>query len=46
MPGGRGAVLQVKGLTEGRVATAEAALAMIQQGLDNRKVCNSEFSYC
>lgn len=35
---GRGAVLQVKGLTETKVASAEAALAIIQQGLDNRKV--------
>lgn len=38
LPNGRGAVLQVKGLTEAKVASAEAALAMIQQGLDNRKV--------
>jgi hypothetical protein len=28
----------VKNLTEGKVTSADAALALIQQGLDNRKV--------
>jgi hypothetical protein len=35
---GKGPVLLVKGLTEGQVATAEEALALIQQGQENRKV--------
>jgi hypothetical protein len=38
LPGGRGATMLVKNLTEGKVTSADAALAMIQQGLDNRKV--------
>lgn len=41
LPNGRGAVMQVKRLTEAKVASAEAALGMIQQGLDNRKVCQA-----
>jgi hypothetical protein len=36
--GGKGSVLVVKGLTEGQVASAEEALALIQQGQENRKV--------
>lgn len=42
-PGGRGSMLQVKGLTEGKVTCAADALALIQQGQDNRKVswCSS-----
>jgi hypothetical protein len=35
---GKGPVLLVKGLTEGQMATAEEALALIQQGQENRKV--------
>lgn len=35
---GKGSVLVVKGLTEGKVASAEEALALIQQGQENRKV--------
>jgi hypothetical protein len=31
-------VLVVKGLTEGKVASTEEALALIQQGQENRKV--------
>lgn len=47
LPNGRGAVLQVKGLTETKVASAEAALAIIQQGLDHRKVrISSKVSAC
>jgi hypothetical protein len=35
---GKAPVLVVKGLTEGKVSSAEEALALIQQGQDNRKV--------
>jgi len=38
LPGGKGAVLQVKHLTASQVASAGAALELIQQGLENRKV--------
>jgi len=35
---GKGSLMVVKGLTEGKVASAAEALALIQQGQDNRKV--------
>ncbi|KAF6263298.1 P-loop containing nucleoside triphosphate hydrolase protein [Scenedesmus sp. NREL 46B-D3] len=44
LPGARGATLLVKNLTEGRVASADAALALIQQGLDNRKVGTTAYN--
>lgn len=43
---GRGSVLVVKGLTEGKVASAQEALALIQQGQDNRKVCSQHTLSC
>eukprot|EP00775_Hariotina_reticulata_P007746 gene7746-7945_t len=44
LSGGKGAVLQVKHLTASQVASASAALELIQQGLENRKVSSTAYN--